>query len=303
MTPNRLYVTTFLAIAALAGGYSTPGPPKPAVAQPTDAIAPSPASSPLSVPATAPTVGPAGRGAQSVFTEELTWPEVRDAVAGGKRTVIVPTGGVEQNGPYVVTGKHDYVVRATAEAIARKLGDALVAPVVPFVPEGNIDPPSGHMRFAGTISVTEDTYERLVTDICASYRAHGFEHIVLIGDSGENQRGLRAVAAKLNAAWGGARVLHVPEYYDHERVDGWLASQGIRQTPEGIHDNFAITATLAAVDPELIRAGRRQADGTFKINGVDLSPVERTAEWGRKIIDFRAEATVRAIRKAIAAKP
>src|SRR5262249_39783469 len=97
----------------------------------------------------------------SVFVEELTWMEVRDALKAGKTTVIVPTGGVEQNGPYLATGKHNYILRGTAEAIARKLGDALVAPVVAFVPEGDIDPPTGHMKYPGTISLTEDTYQRL----------------------------------------------------------------------------------------------------------------------------------------------
>src|SRR5260221_2943821 len=83
----------------------------------------------------------------SVFIEELTWMEVRDALKAGKTTVIIPTGGVEQNGPYLATGKHNYVLRATTEAIARKLGNALVAPIVPFVPEADIDPPTGHMQY------------------------------------------------------------------------------------------------------------------------------------------------------------
>src|SRR5207248_214504 len=133
----------------------------------------------------------------SVWIEELTWMEVRDALKAGKTTVLIPTGGVEQNGPYLATGKHNYVLRATSEAIARKLGNALVAPVVPFVPEGNIDPPSSHMKYPGTISLTEDTYERLLTDICACFRTHGFAHIVLIGDSGGNQKGMKAVAERL----------------------------------------------------------------------------------------------------------
>src|SRR5438132_10858018 len=156
----------------------------------------------------------------TVFVEELTWMEVRDALRAGKTTVIVPTGGVEQNGPYLATGKHDYILRGTAEAIARKLGNALVAPIVPFVPEGDIDPPTGHMKYPGTISLTEDTYERLLTDICASFRAHGFREIVLIGDSGGNQRGMKEVAARLDAKWAGARTrLHViPEYYDYPGV-------------------------------------------------------------------------------------
>src|SRR5213594_486005 len=123
----------------------------------------------------------------TVMMEEMTWMEIRDAMRAGKKTVIVPTGGVEQNGPYLTTGKHNFVLRATAPAIARKLGNALVAPIVGFVPEGDIDPPTIHMKYPGTISLTEETYQRLLIDICDSMRMHGFQHIVLIGDSGGNQ--------------------------------------------------------------------------------------------------------------------
>jgi creatinine amidohydrolase len=237
----------------------------------------------------------------TVFIEEMTWMEVRDALKAGKTTVIVPTGGVEQNGPYVATGKHNYIIRATSEAIARKLGNALVAPVVAFVPEGDIDPPTVHMKHPGTISLTEDTYERLLTDICASFRTHGFHDIVLLGDSGGNQDGMKAVAERLNAKWEGGktRVHFVPEYYDYEAVDQWLAQQGIKEVGEGLHDSFAISAQLAAIDPVLIRAKQRQAAGKFSINGVALAPLEKTAEWGRKIIDYRVEAPVKAIRKAV----
>ncbi len=141
----------------------------------------------------------------TVFLEEMTWMEIRDALTAGKTTVILATGGLEQNGPYLATGKHNYILRATTQAIARKLGDALVAPIVPFVPEGNIDPPSGHMRYPGTISVRESTYEALLKDICGSLKTHGFKEIVLIGDSGGNQTGMKNVASELNGAGRTAR--------------------------------------------------------------------------------------------------
>jgi creatinine amidohydrolase/Fe(II)-dependent formamide hydrolase-like protein len=238
----------------------------------------------------------------TVFVEEMTWMEVRDALKAGKTTIIVPTGGVEQNGPYLATGKHNYILRGTTEAIARELGKALVAPVVPFVPEGNIDPPTGHMKYPGTISLTEETYERLLTDICASFRTHGFEDVVLLGDSGGNQKGMKAVAARLNSKWTGGktRVHFIPEYYDYPGVEKWLERQGIKQVDEGLHDDFAITAQLMAVDSATVRMKQRIAAGKFRINGIDLVPAEKTIVWGKKIIAFRAETTVQAIRKAVA---
>ena len=238
--------------------------------------------------------------ADTVFVEDMTWMEVRDAMRDGKTTVIVATGGIEQNGPYLVTGKHNVVLRGTTEAIARKLGNALVAPIVPFVPEGDIDPPTVHMKYPGTVSVSEQTYEALLMDICSSFRTHGFRHIVLIGDSGGNQEGLKQVAARLNDKWkeGRTRLHYIPEYYDFGSVARWLEDQGIQQTPEGLHDDFGMTAMMMAVDPNSVRTKQRIMADRFRINGVDLAPVEETIKWGRRIINFRADATVAAIKRA-----
>jgi creatinine amidohydrolase len=239
----------------------------------------------------------------TVFMEDMTWMEVRDAMSAGKDTAIVATGGIEQNGPYLAAGKHNVILRLTTEVIARKLGNALVAPIVPFVPEGDIDPPTLHMKYASTIGVTEGTYRALLTDICAGLHTHGFRRIVLIGDSGGNQEGMEAVADALNAKWSGgkARVYYIKEYYNYPEVARWLEAQGIKQTPEGLHDDFAITAQMAAVDPTSVRAAERIKAGKFRINGVDLAPVERTAAWGRKIADHRAEVTSAALRRAMGA--
>lgn len=239
----------------------------------------------------------------TVFMEDMTWMEVRDAMKAGKDTAIVATGGIEQNGPYLVAGKHNVVLRATTEAIARKLGNALVAPIVPFVPEGDIDPPTLHMRYPSTLSLTEGTYRLLLAEICACLRTHGFRRIVLIGDSGGNQKGMEAVADDLNAKWPGnkTKVHYIKEYYNYTEVTKWLETQGVKQTSEGLHDDFAITAQMAAVDPASVRADERIKAGKFRINGVDLAPVEKTAAWGRKIADFRAEATIDALRRAMAA--
>lgn len=236
----------------------------------------------------------------TVFIEEMTWMEVRDALADGKTTVIVPTGGVEQNGPYLATGKHNYVLRATTQAIARKLGNALVAPTVAFVPEGDIDPPTGHMRYPGTIGVREETFRELLKDICASLRTHGFKKIVLIGDSGGNQEGQIAVAEELNALWTDdtAQVFHIAEYFDYPGVKAWLESEGVKQIDEGYHDDFAITAIMMTVDPNTVRMHERGAAGKFSINGIDLAPAPKTIEWGKRIVEYRAEATVKAIERA-----
>ena len=240
----------------------------------------------------------------TVFIEEMTWMEVRDAMNAGKNTVIVATGGVEQNGPYLAAGKHNYVLRGTTEAIARKLGNTLVAPIVPFVPEGEFDPPTEHMKYPSTISVTEETYRRLLIDICSSLKTHGFKQIILIGDSGGNQEGLKAVAEKLSSRWSGGktRIHFIPEYYDFGAVAKFVEQNGIKQVDEGLHDDFAMTAMMMAVDPTTVRTKQRIAAGKFHINGVNLAPMENTIAWGKRIINFRAEMTIKAIHKRIAEK-
>lgn len=234
------------------------------------------------------------------WIENITWMEVRDAIRAGKTTAIVPTGGIEQNGPYLVTGKHNVILSATAEAIARKLGDALIAPIVAFVPEGGIDPPSGHMRYPGTIGVEEETFEALLRDIARSLRAHGFRHIVLIGDSGGNQRALKAVSDELNATWGptDSKVHFIAEYYDWADRQKWLADKGYHQVDEGLHDELSPTVIMLSVDPTSVRQDERLAVGRFSINGVSLAPSERMQSVGRELVDHIAERTARAIRRS-----
>jgi creatinine amidohydrolase len=244
----------------------------------------------------------------TVWLEELTWLEVRDAIKAGKTTAIVAAGGIEQNGPYVATGKHNYVLQATAEAIARGLGNALVAPIVKFVPEGNIDPADGHMKYPGTFSVSAETYAALLTDIAGSLRQHGFKHIIFIADSGGNVEGMQAVASKLATAWKGTPTVHyIHEYYDQDIWSyDYLKSLGIVQKPDvkssmrsGIHDDYHYEAIIATVDPRHIRLEERKKAGLASIHGVSVVPVQKTIANGKKLIEYRAGITVAAIKKAL----
>jgi creatinine amidohydrolase len=250
----------------------------------------------------------------SLWAEELTFMEIRDAVRGGTTTIIIGTGGVEQNGPYVASGKHNYVLQTVLPYIAREIGHALIAPIVKFVPEGDIEPrPTGHMEYAGTISLEEATFEALLTDICRSYKAHGFVDIVLLGDSGGNQTGMANVADDLNRKWAGerARVHYLREYYEQDKWSySYLKSLGITQvdrTPpagqpqdrpsdwrNGIHDDLYYETQIAVQDPKLIRMEQRMKTGLFSLHGVDLAPVSRTIEIGRKLAEYRAGITANA---------
>ena len=250
---------------------------------------------------------------ESLWAEELTSPEIRDAVRRGTTTIIVGTGGVEQNGPYVVGGKHNYVLQTVLPDVARAIGNALIAPIVKFVPEGDIEPPTGHMQYAGTIGVEAATFEALLTDICRSYKVHGFLDIVLLGDSGGNQTGMERVAAALNARWATERprVHYLREYYYEDMWSyDFLKTQGITQidrTPapgeaadrradwrNGIHDDIYYEAQVAVQSPTFIRMDQRMKAGLFSLHGVELAPIARTIDIGRRLAAYRAGITARA---------
>jgi creatinine amidohydrolase/Fe(II)-dependent formamide hydrolase-like protein len=235
----------------------------------------------------------------TVWIEEMTWLEIRDALAEGKRTAIVSTGGIEQNGPYVAMGKHNYVLQGMCERIARRLGDALCTPIIKLVPEGDIDPPTIHMPYAGTLSVREETFDAMLEDVGRSLNQHGFDWIVYIGDSGGNQPGMERVADRLNAEWGSKKALYIPEFYDNAGVQRHMEETfDITEESEGWHDTYWLTAMQAAVDPETVRYEQRVQAGRASINGVSLVPLGRTISVGEELLRWRTERTVAAIRAA-----
>ena len=240
----------------------------------------------------------------TVWMEEMTWMDVRDAIASGKTTVIVTTGGMEPNGPWLVTGKHNYVLKANCDAIARQLGNALCAPTLKFVPEGRIEPASGHMISPGTISVQETTFRAMLTDIVHSLKQHGFTNIILIGDSGGNQNGQRAVADSLTALWSGSPVVaHVQEYYDYAKVAEHMKSRGlVSGTSDGLHDDPVITLNMMIAEPSSVRYDARVKAKLAIIDGVSIADRSQSEVWAREIVAYRATMTVEAINQAIANK-
>ena len=242
----------------------------------------------------------------TVWLEEMTWMDVRDALKSGKTTVIIPSGGIEPNGPWLALGKHNYVLQVTCDAIARKLGNALCAPIVKLVPEGSIDPPRGMMDTSGTLSAREETFEAILTDMASSLKVHGFENVILIGDSGGNQRGQQAVAEKLNAQWNGRPVVaHIPEYYDNAAIQKYLVQIGVttpNQPSDNVHDEPMYTFPMMVVDPATVRWAQRVKIGKATIDSVSIADKDKAVEIGRRIVDFHATNTVAVIKKAIADK-
>jgi creatinine amidohydrolase len=247
----------------------------------------------------------AAQAPDTVFLEELTWTELRDVVRAGKTTIIVPTGGTEQNGPHMALGKHNVRVKALAEKIARALGNALVAPVVAYVPEGRLNPPTGHMRFPGTITTPDDVFQKVIESAARSFRLHGFRDIVLLGDHGSTQPEQKAVAARLNREWAAtaARVHAVEEYYRAADVEfhQLLKSRGYRDEEVGTHAALADTSLMLAIDSRMVRAARlRSGAGLRDADGVVGDPTRASVELGRLGEELIVARAVDAIKRSIA---
>jgi creatinine amidohydrolase len=236
--------------------------------------------------------------------EKMTSVEIRDAIAAGKTTVILPSGGTEQNGPNMAIGKHNFRALANAQTIARRLGNVLVAPVIVYVPEGKYDPPSGHLRFPGTLGVPEEVYAGVVEGACRSLKLHGFKNIVLIGDHGSDQDGQTQVAAKLNKEWAGSgvRVHAIGVYYrgDQEGDAAEMMKRGIKKEEIGNHSDVRDVSLMLAVDPAMVRKDKLAA-GNGK-NGVEGDPRHASAEIGKVLLERTLDRTMTDIRKSLAAK-
>jgi creatinine amidohydrolase len=234
----------------------------------------------------------------NVFLEELTWMEVSGAIAGGKTTVIIPTGGTEQNGPHMALGKHNYLVKYKTGEIAKQLGNALVAPVVAYVPEGDVNPPTGHMRFAGTITIPQDVFAKVLEHAARSFKQHGFLDIALVGDSGGNQAGQKLVADMLNTEWAATdvRVHHITAYYPG-RGDDWVISQGVSAADVGSHAGTHDTSSLMYLNPSLLRFDRMGPGKSGDGQGHVGNPAKAAALFGKHILEMQIGDAVKQIQE------
>ncbi len=246
----------------------------------------------------------AAKAAPPVFIDELTWTEIRDRMLAGTKTVIIGTAGQEQKGPHMVTGEHKYVLQHTTERIARTLGDALIAPIITYVPEGSWELPlRGHMAKAGSITLPEDRFIELLVHAAKSLRAGGFTTVILIGDSGGNQNGMKAAADQLNAAWNntGGRALFIGDYYTKsaEDIRTYLGKLGFPMEAIGSHAGMVDTSELLFVNPALVRRDRLAPGGGSPDSGVNGDPTKATAAFGKALVQIKIDnalAQIRALR-------
>jgi creatinine amidohydrolase/Fe(II)-dependent formamide hydrolase-like protein len=241
----------------------------------------------------------------TVFLDDLTWTELRDQIRVGKTTIIVPIGGTEQNGPDMALGKHNVRAKLLSEKIALALGNALVAPVVAYVPEGGVSPPTAHMRYPGTITIPDESFEQTLEYAALSFKLHGFRDIVFLGDHGGYQADEKLVADRLNRRWAATpvRAHAITEYYRVTQTDyvQVVKSRGYSVAEIGTHAGLNDTSLTLALDPHLVRSDRLQAGPKLgDADGVNGDPRRASAELGQLGVDLIVAKTVDAIKNAIA---
>ena len=235
----------------------------------------------------------------SVFVDDMTSPELQARIKAGATTVLVPIGGTEQSGPHIALGKHNVRARLLAGRIAQRLGNAVVAPVIAYVPEGAITPPAGHMRFAGTISIPDAAFESMLEATARSFCQHGMRDVFFLGDHGGYQKNEEKAAARVNRA-PGCRVHALTEYYRVTQTDyvADLKRRGYSEAEIGLHAGLADTSLTLALDPSLVRADLLAANAG-KSAGVNGDPRRATAALGQPGVDRIVEASAAAIRASL----
>jgi creatinine amidohydrolase len=247
---------------------------------------------------------PAKPKAERVLMDEMTTTEVRDAIAAGKTIVLLFNGSTEQTGPHVVLGKHNFKARYLGERMARELGNALVAPVMPFAPT------SGElMKFPGTIDLSPETFSRVNEEVTASLVKAGFKYVILLGDHGGNQDPLKALAPKLDVRYRpqGVRVFFSGDSYakaDAE-VEAYLKARAFPPSNHGgVADTSEVWAVGAAyVRPERIAMGdpvnRDSRGALIGPTGVEGDPRRSSVALGRIFNDIKVKDGVDEIRRLI----
>jgi creatinine amidohydrolase len=251
---------------------------------------------------------------EQVDIELMTFPEVAAAMQSGKTTVLIYNGGTEQRGPHAVLGGHSLIARRAAVAIAQKLGNALVAPVLPFsTAPGHLNP-----KWPGTVNLPGPVFSAVNEAVVDSMVVNGFKSIILMGDHGGGQRELEDLAKRLDQKYAprASRVYFCGDLYAKTAADvrAWIKDHGLPPSAHGgVHDtsllmflggdSYVRRDRVVAGDP--VMAPGQQADATKPRadNGVIGDPRPATPEFGELFFDMQIRNAVSQIRSLTASAP
>jgi creatinine amidohydrolase/Fe(II)-dependent formamide hydrolase-like protein len=257
--------------------------------------------------AAAPVVAGSGARGHLVEFEKMTWVEVKEALAAGKTTALIYTGGVEQRGPQNANGGHNLMAHATVAAIAEKLGNAIFMPVLPFTPN------NASAELPGTIGITNDLLAALLERIAEQSIVDGFKNVIVMGDHGGGQpKVYEEVARKLNDKYSsqGIHVYYCDQVYSaaNDAIEAYMAAHGY---PPDLHGGVSDTAEMMYLDKDntwvrkaLVKAalgdpvvhGEAQIDANSPHNGITGDARRSTAQLGNKFFDLKVDYAVKQIR-------
>ncbi len=247
----------------------------------------------------------------TVLIEEMTWPEVRAAIDGGKRRVIVMLGAMEQHGPHLPIGTDTYLGYATGERLARRLGDALLAPVV------SLGYSVGHLPMAGTVTIEETTLETIIVDVCRSLAHHGFREIILLCSHGGNYRAIRSVLSRIREEHWEIRISTITEFDEWlEHTKKFAAREGLDMARLGVHAAQGETSLMLAHRPDLVQMDKAcegfVGDASIRWRSKVPPPMDTmsptgilgdargaTVELGEKMFQERIERVARMIEEGV----
>ncbi len=179
--------------------------------------------------AAARTPGPVPFNNQRVDLEMMTWVEVKDAIDHGKTTALIFNGGSETRGPQAVIGGHTFVAHVKVIEIARRLGNAIALPVLPYSPN-SADP-----EIPGTIGISSEAFKLINKELVEQAVRTGFKNVVLMGDHGGGQKELGEVATEEQTKYAGQgiKVVYCDDAYkkSNDDFDKYIASKGL--SPSG----------------------------------------------------------------------
>lgn len=231
----------------------------------------------------------------SVYLEELRSGDVQAALSTAPMTLIIPTGGVEQNGSHMSLGKHNAVIRASAGRLAERLGHTLVAPVVPYVPNGSRNPPTGHMQFKGSFSIDDSVYQHYLFEIVDSARIQGFKYIILMHAHGESQWAEHIVQEAMATQHPELIVWVADSYYDEKTLRQRLKDAGFSESVIGTHAGMIDTSELLAVAPDLVWVKSLGESTSGQSGDARLASVR----LGESFLEARIQATEESFRKEV----
>lgn len=249
-----------------------------------------------------------------VRLELMTYPEIYSAIhEQGKTTVLIFNGGTEQRGPHAVLGGHTFIAGGLADGIARKLGNAPVAPIVPFSPTDSFVKP----QWPGTISVSTDVYVKTNEAIVASMVVAGFRNIVILAEHGGGEKQLEELAHVLDAKYGaqGTHVFYCGATLTKGR-DDFNALLKQRNLPISVHggipdtselmylggDNYVRKDKIVAGDPVPAPGQKRDPNVPLVNNGIQGDPRGSTPELGKLDLDIKIADGVEEIQKLIGSR-